>query len=181
MDDDAIGLAFARVSVQDAAEGKDWDGLAAAFTDARAREQRLREEGKPLASRAGQQVVEWQRLIGLVAELEWPAYELALDEQAQAWRTEHDAWVAQAREQAGRLLRKRLGRAQEAELPVHLSGDGWRRLQTLSRQLGVGPDRVLEVPAEHVQAAGGEGLVQVPAVSVAYPLQPGEQGAGSWR
>ncbi|WP_425556348.1 hypothetical protein, partial [Kitasatospora nipponensis] len=116
--------------------------------------------------RPAQEAAEWERIAELVRAQEWPVYDVGLDEQAQAWVAEHEARGRAQQEQEERIRRSRKERAGRVRLQVELSGSVGRGLRELADRLGVSPERVLAVLAEHAVSIS-EGLVQVPAVSVA--------------
>ncbi|MFC1405666.1 MULTISPECIES: hypothetical protein [Streptacidiphilus] len=114
---------------------------------------------------------EWDRVTDLVRTQEWPAYDADRDVQAQAWIAEREALLLARREQEERLERDRWEQGQELELYVRLPGPASRRLKALARELGVSPEQVVVLLAEHVEAAAA-GLVHVPAVAVLPPAVP---------
>ncbi|MER5642311.1 hypothetical protein ABT095_35895 [Kitasatospora sp. NPDC002227] len=111
------------------------------------------------------EAAEWERIAALVGAKGWAAYDVALDEQAQAWIAEREARLAAEREWAERVRRKQQEEAERVHLRLSLAGPVGRRLEALARELGVMPERLVAVLVEHVQG-GGEGLVHVPAVAV---------------
>ncbi|MCZ4125453.1 hypothetical protein [Streptomyces sp. H39-S7] len=176
MDEGSGGIDFARALIQRRAQRKSPAEIGQLLSEARDWE---RQAGRTQESgfQAAHQAAEWKRIADLVRVQEWPAYDLALDEQAQAWTAQREARLQEQRERAERLRRERVERAQERELYVRLPGPVAQRLETLGRELGVGPERVLAVLAEHVQASDG-GLLRVPAVPVAGGTTPGADDLG---
>jgi hypothetical protein len=174
--DDDTAVEYARTVVQDRTAGKSVQQVEAALGEAlfweRQADRQAAEGDGEAALHAALQAREWERIAGLVRERRWPAYDLGRDEQAQAWRSERAAWVAPDLERAERFRRGRLKRAQEGRPPPRAAAAGRRR--ALALELGVTAERVVAVLAEHAEA-GGPGLVQVPAVPVAWPKEE------SWR
>ncbi|WP_157531623.1 MULTISPECIES: hypothetical protein [unclassified Kitasatospora] len=123
--------------------------------------------------RPAQEAGEWERIAQVVRTQGWPVYDVALDEQAQAWIAEHQARGKAQQEQEGRIRRSRQERAGRVRLEVELSGSVGRGLRELAGSLGVSPEQVLAVLAEHA-VSGGEGLVHVPAVSVSAEVASSE-------
>ncbi|OKI25169.1 hypothetical protein [Streptomyces sp. CB03911] len=158
--------------MQQKAQGNSPDQLTAGLQEAQWWERECgRVEGSGL--RPAQEAAEWERIAELVPAQGWPVYDVALDEQAQAWIAEHQNRVTAQKEQEERVRRARQERAGRVRLQVKLSGSVGRGLRELAGALGVGPERVLAVLAEHA-VSGGEGLVHVPAVSVGAEVASGE-------
>ncbi|MGW2402770.1 hypothetical protein ACWCYY_40150 [Kitasatospora sp. NPDC001664] len=116
-------------------------------------------------SAASEEAEEWGRIVELVRARGLAVYDVAEDEQAQVWLTEHRDRQAAQEEKVQRSRRERQMRGSQRQVRVGISPQTEQRLVALAAGLGVGIERLLEVLADHVES-GGDGLVQVPAVAV---------------
>ncbi|MFF2630922.1 hypothetical protein ACFVUN_34805 [Kitasatospora griseola] len=171
MFDQVHRLASARKRVQRQARGMTAEQIGAGLVAARDWERHSgRDEGAGLG--AVWEVEEWERIDALVRPFGPEAvYDVAADEQAQAWLAE---WEQQL--QAGRRTRQQRPvplepPADRVQVKVAVPGEAGRRLRALAEGLGWSAERVLAVLAEHVQV-DGDGLVHVPPVAVT-PAPPG--------
>ncbi|WP_404871093.1 hypothetical protein ACI1MP_38340 (plasmid) [Kitasatospora griseola] len=157
-------FAAARRRVQRQAQGRTAEQIGGGLVAARAM---ARQAGRDEHAGPGEvwEVEEWERIATLVRTGSWPVYDVARDEQAQAWRTE-----GEQRQQAARRARQQrpvrpVPPPGRVEVRVVMPGEAGRRLRALAEGLGWSAERVLAVLAEHVQV-DADGLVHVPTVAI---------------
>ncbi|MFI9789113.1 hypothetical protein ACIHEI_37205 [Kitasatospora sp. NPDC051984] len=121
---------------------------------------------------AAWEVEEWERIDVLVRSGGPGAvYDVARDEQAQAWLAEWEQRLQAGRQGRQRQVRERVRPADRVQVRAVLPGEAGRHLRALAEERGWSAERVLAVLAEHVQF-DDDGLVHVPPVAVT-PAPPG--------
>lgn len=141
MDDGPEGIEFARALIQRRAQGKGAEEIGRLLVEARDWERQASRSQEP-AFRAAHEATVWERIADLVRVREWPAYDVALDEVAQAWTAAREARVQAERGRVQRVIRER----QERELYVRLPGPVAQRLDELAGGLGVSAERLVGNP-----------------------------------
>ncbi|OKI95132.1 hypothetical protein [Kitasatospora sp. CB01950] len=172
--DEVERLAAAQRRVQRQAQGRTAEQIGGGLVAARAM---ARQAGRDeeVGPDAVWEVEEWERIATLVCSGSWPVYDVALDEQAQAWLAEWEQRMQARRRtrqrQAEQQVRERVQLADRVQVRAVLPGEAGRRLRALAEGLGWSAERVLAVLAEHVQV-DADGLVHVPPVAIT-PAPPG--------